>query len=701
MEKDKPISVGQILIVILLLTALCEIFLANGSFWMTFDNVKISLDLSQAVLSESGKQIDSGEIYFFDTGGINAAVFILDGVYPGGMSPDNIGIRIRTIDGEATWYDSIGEIPYVTLQNEAVDVTVSVFSGGVWKTTDRGRLGTADGKMQYLDLGEYRDVQAVRLDVQGVLGSNILIDEIVFDANKPFRISMVRMFYEFITFGLIASLRPVSELWRAEAELKKQHRTVMMAAIAGFFVLCLWMYMQNPPYVEGNGGFCPYEKLAKALAQGHTYVDTEVDPTLLSMEDPYDPYARYVQGVRFLQDYAYFDGHYYVYFGIIPCLVFYLPRYLITGGTMSNVVVLFILSVLSMTGILFLIREWEYRWEMKLSASSWVISFLLWVCAFMLPSCMGDSNFYYIPMYSAIVCFLWGIVLTYNGIRKDRLWMLAIGSLLLAMIAGCRPHLVLLAAITLPAVYKYVMKRDKKIMAIVSWGLPYVAVAIPLMIYNQVRFGSVVNFGAQYNLTAYNGTAQVYTAERLYDGLRYYLVGWTNWRIGFPFLTQKYLSLRTDLVQEPTCGGIFTSLPILLLAFYPVLRKRKNIDAEVEEASGNKEWIREMRWNRILLWILAVFYWGVVSELGELIDRYKMDITPLLGILSIQSLFVLEHDWRKWSDKWVRIVKDAIIIFLAISLAYAFLQYYQKGVWSLYDSNPNLYSRARELMQWW
>ena len=53
------------------------------------------------------------------------------------------------------------------------------------------------------------------------------------------------------------------------------------------------------------------------------------------MEDPYDKGARdelqKETGEPYLFDVAYHDGHYYVYFGVVPVLVFYLPFYLLTG----------------------------------------------------------------------------------------------------------------------------------------------------------------------------------------------------------------------------------------------------------------------------------------------------------------------------------------------------------------------------------
>lgn len=45
------------------------------------------------------------------------------------------------------------------------------------------------------------------------------------------------------------------------------------------------------------------------------------------------------------------------------------------------------------------------------------------------------------------------------------------------------------------------MLKDRKAADVVSFCLPFLLVATGLMYYNQIRFGSVFDFGAAYNLT--------------------------------------------------------------------------------------------------------------------------------------------------------------------------------------------------------
>ena len=69
-----------------------------------------------------------------------------------------------------------------------------------------------------------------------------------------------------------------------------------------------------------------YELMAESLLEGHLYIDyQDIDPKLLEMENPYDPEARKQAKVDFHWDHAWYNGHYYMYFGIVPVLSVFLP----------------------------------------------------------------------------------------------------------------------------------------------------------------------------------------------------------------------------------------------------------------------------------------------------------------------------------------------------------------------------------------
>lgn len=78
-----------------------------------------------------------------------------------------------------------------------------------------------------------------------------------------------------------------------------------------------------------------YEELADAMLEGHLDVHREDDVSaLLAMENPYDLGARYEQGIEYRWDHSFYKGHYYVYFGVVPVILLFLPYKLIFGKTL-------------------------------------------------------------------------------------------------------------------------------------------------------------------------------------------------------------------------------------------------------------------------------------------------------------------------------------------------------------------------------
>ena len=92
--------------------------------------------------------------------------------------------------------------------------------------------------------------------------------------------------------------------------------------------------------------------------------------------------------------------------------------------------------------------------------------------------------------------------------EKVSSWRMSAGSLLLAMIAGCRPTLVLVTLLAIPIFWKPVKEKrllgEHKILDLTCFFMPVLLVAAGLMYYNYIRFGSVTDFGAMYNLTTQN-----------------------------------------------------------------------------------------------------------------------------------------------------------------------------------------------------
>ena len=80
-----------------------------------------------------------------------------------------------------------------------------------------------------------------------------------------------------------------------------------------------------------------YERMAQSILNGHLYLEYEdVDPRLSEMENPYDPQARKELGIYYHWDHAFYNGKYYMYFGIVPVVLLFLPYQLLTGNALTT-----------------------------------------------------------------------------------------------------------------------------------------------------------------------------------------------------------------------------------------------------------------------------------------------------------------------------------------------------------------------------
>ena len=186
-------------------------------------------------------------------------------------------------------------------------------------------------------------------------------------------------------------------LWDEQGHLDKHVLFAMIITLVLLFPLLMFLLSNNTVYLQSEGGFAFYRELAHALAEGHTEIGLKVSPELLAMEDPYDPVARLEQEVPFYLDYAFYHGKYYVYFGVIPCLLFYLPLYALFGVDVPGWLVLVSLVWLIVLGNALLLLNMAKRYRPDLSQAVFGLLWVAGTAVYSLPSVLGDACNYYIP----------------------------------------------------------------------------------------------------------------------------------------------------------------------------------------------------------------------------------------------------------------------------------------------------------------
>ena len=121
------------------------------------------------------------------------------------------------------------------------------------------------------------------------------------------------------------------------------------------------------------------------------------------------------------------------------------------------------------------------------------------------------------------------------------------------------------------------MRSKQGITEAIAFVLPVILVALGLMAYNAVRFGSPFDFGANYNLTSNDMTHRGFRIGRLAPALFTYFLSLPVVQAVFPYLagTKMQTNFMGMTITEVFYGGALVSLPLLwAFAALPLLRRR-------------------------------------------------------------------------------------------------------------------------------
>ena len=118
-----------------------------------------------------------------------------------------------------------------------------------------------------------------------------------------------------------------------------------------------------------NDSAAQYGALAHSLLNGRLDLQRDPPAAMAEMQNPYDTAARQSAAPDALWDVAYYQGRYYVYFGIVPCLLFQLPFELLTGvPDLPPSLAMIVMAWLLILAVFGLVRQAAQRWFPSASA---------------------------------------------------------------------------------------------------------------------------------------------------------------------------------------------------------------------------------------------------------------------------------------------------------------------------------------------
>jgi hypothetical protein len=245
--------------------------------------------------------------------------------------------------------------------------------------------------------------------------------------------------------------------------------------------------------------------LVDALLAGRTYLDAGRPEMLQIAERPYDLQWLGENNFRaddwWYGDWAYHEGKFYSYFGVVPAVILFAPYKLITGNYLPNYAGIFIFIAISIILMALLWRHCVKKYMPDAKFIFYLLGFLTLFFASALFAPLRFTRFYSIVSAGGFMFTVAGILLLLKSVDRERLnsFKLFFACLCFALAVGCRPNLVFISILVPVVLWRY---RSFKAAVVVM--IPYIIVAIPLCYYNYIRFGSILDFGFKYNMTNVN-----------------------------------------------------------------------------------------------------------------------------------------------------------------------------------------------------
>lgn len=382
-----------------------------------------------------------------------------------------------------------------------------------------------------------------------------------------------------------------------------------------------------------------YERLSESFTKGHLYIDAKVNDNLIKLSNPYDPMERSKARANYLFDYSFYEGRYYVYFGVVPVITTYLPYRLITGTNLYAYHSIEIFICLFIIGIFMLFKKIKDCFFEDGSLAIYII-FSMCTCfisvwlAFLKPTVYSEAIVSGM-CFSVWSLFFWFKACFDDNSEKKELLFLTLGNFFGSLVFGCRPPIGFFNILIIPILLIIIKKRDiciKRVFKVLLTLLPYIIVFMLLFLYNYLRFDNPFEFGKSYQLSLVDSTSYIsieeYDIKKLMNVFSFYIFSYKN-----------IISVN---------NGLFISFPILFLNF-GILMKR--------------DW-EELRKNKILLFmlflIISCLIIGILDSIYNfrLVSRYRMDICFLLSIGSFicYGMFRNTIDHKKIFDIFVSIL---------------------------------------------
>ncbi|HJF63469.1 cytochrome C oxidase Cbb3 [Gordonibacter urolithinfaciens] len=592
-------------------------------------------------------------------------------------------------------------------------------------------VSTLSDQSEYINLNTAGLVDNLRIEITGEnVSYPIKLSDIVLNAHHPFDFNTGRFLATAGILLLAFAFRPRSAIYRIHIvdEPRKSKAAIIATVVIEVYLMSAFLFMGSNlvgvatqgynsgswdghsivnTFEVGGDNAQQYAELAKAMAHGQLYLEEEPPQWLQDMADPYDKGARdeaqKETGEPYLFDVAYHDGHYYVYFGVVPVVLFYLPFYLLTGANFPTAIGVLIACVAFVLGCSALLDRFARYHFKRVSLGLYLLLQIPLVTCCGILYLLKFPTFYSLPIMLGLAFSVWGLYFWMRGRASaarstgPEKWYLA-GSLCMALVVGCRPQLVVLSLLAFPLFWRaYITERRlftprgaREFACLVA---PYAVVAAGLMGYNYARFGSLTDFGANYNLTVNDMTKRGWNLGRLAPALFAYFLQPPCVTGVFPYVQPAPFdtTYMGQTIKEVTFGGILACLPVLW-----VLPFAKRILALR---------MRQRSTRTIMGVIVVLLASGVIvalldAQMAGILQRYFADFSFMFLAAVVLLAFIVNENLSPGTMAQNLLMK-VLLVLVAVSVVYSVLVCFVPETGWYSDVYSWAYQDVIETAQFW
>lgn len=449
------------LCMIFLTVSLMELFIFNISSFRLIGGKYETENFNIDNLKLDGIEYNSETQVFTITSSKNSSIELLDiNKAVGTINVDLSGIEIYDVTVEyadETCKDYAFNIPKKTMVNciERSKYIPCLFSGNVSK---------------------------LKINLEGMSkGTEFKINKIVLNEQIPIIFNIVR-YLTILIFCICCYLLLKLKIFSMPYNKNSKIQNAIFIGLIVLLSASDLLVIKNNELKDFNVSYGYSHLLVDSIIEKKPYLDYKVDDSLKNLEDPYDTSER--QNVKYLWDFAYYNGKYYLYFGIVPAILIFTPYKLITGQYISVVQVGKIFAILFTIFLCLLIKRICMKYFKNIPYKILIMccvmahfgSLVLWLCSRLM--------LYEFIILSSITFSVIGLYFYFLATKDEENinhLQLFICCTCLALAVGCRPTTLLVSFIIVPKLLSIFIKKckekDKK-------SIINMIVAVRITIYN-------------------------------------------------------------------------------------------------------------------------------------------------------------------------------------------------------------------------